>query len=62
MTICRSREANLKNSRSLSLAAALVLLPETPRAAVWGGRGTVARPRAIAWYSGAAGVEKAILK
>ena len=35
-----------------------VLLPRTPRAAVWGGRGPVARPRGVGWRSGAAGVKK----
>ena len=38
--------------RSPSLALGPVLSPVTPRAAVWGGRGTVARPRAVAWRLG----------
>ena len=38
--------------RSRSLALGPVVSRATPRAAVWGGRGTVARPRAVAWRSG----------
>ena len=38
--------------RSPSLALAPVLSPSTPRAAVRGGRGTVARPRRVGWRSG----------
>ena len=34
----------------------------TPRAAVWGGRGTVFWPRGVRWRSAAAGVKKCILK
>ena len=34
------------------LALGPVLSPATPRAAVWGGRGTVTRPRTVAWCSG----------
>ena len=37
---------------SPSLALGTVLSPATPRAAVWGGRGTAARPRVVAWRSG----------
>ena len=48
--------------RSPSLATAPLLSPGTPRPAVWGGRGTVARPRGGGWRSGAASDKKAVLK
>ena len=54
---CRLRAANCQNPRSPSRALALVLSPATPRAAVCGRRGTVARPRVVGWRSGAAGVK-----
>ena len=38
--------------RSPSSPLAPALVPTTPSAAVWGGRGTVARPPAVAWRSG----------
>ena len=44
--------------RSPSSALGPVLSPATPRAAVWGGRGTVTRPHGVGWRSGAAGVKK----
>ena len=44
--------STLPAPRSPSLALAPVLSPATPRAAVWGGLGAVARPRTVAWSSG----------
>ena len=38
--------------RSLSWTAVPVLSPRTSRAAVWGERGAVARPRGVRWRSG----------
>ena len=38
--------------RSPNWMAAPVFLPVTPRAAVWGRRGAVARPREARWHSG----------
>ena len=55
--ICYLREANFQNPRSPSSGATPVLSPGIARAAVWAGRGTVARPRGVGWRLGAAGVE-----
>ena len=46
------RTAPFDEPRSPSLALGPVLSPATPRDAAWGGRGTVARPRAVAWRWG----------
>ena len=46
------RRAPFDAPRSPSSAAAPILSPVTPRAAVWGRRGAVARPREARWRLG----------
>ena len=48
--------ARLHAPRSPSRASAAILSPGTPRADVWGGRGTVVVQRGVGWRSGIASV------